>query len=168
MWLFGPIKDVCGSLDQNEVCSLSLTLSSSNGFTFSLYLNKNGRNTPRHLVNETLINVINQKSIRYYYIDTNKDYDTEILMTSYGQDLYYKYVVVNGDKQESVIFKKSDFKPSSNYHKINVAGSECSDSNCRIYLGVYAKENSLDKEVPTTFEISYFLKQKNEKKTDLK
>ena len=164
------IKDVCGSLDQNEVCSLSLTLSStsSNGFTFSLYLNKNGRNTPRHLVNETLINVINQKSIRYYYIDTNKDYDTEILMTSYGQDLYYKYVVENGDKQESVIFKKSDFKPSSNYHKINVAGSECSDSNCRIYLGVYAKENSLDKEVPTTFEISYFLKQKNEKKTDLK
>ena len=163
------IKDVCGSLDQNEVCSLSLTLSSSssssNGFTFSLYLNKNGRNTPRHLVNETLINVINQKSnlvnetlinvinqksIRYYYIDTNKDYDTEILMTSYGQDLYYKYVVVNGDKQESVIFKKSDFNPSSNYHKINVAGSECSDSNCRIYLGVYAKENSLDKEVPTT------------------
>ena len=164
------IKDVCGSLDQNEVCSLSLTLSStsSNGFTFSLYLNKNGRNTPRHLVNETLINVINQKSIRYYYIDTNKDYDTEILMNSYGQDLYYKYVVENGDKQESVIFKKSDFKPSSNYHKINVAGSECSDSNCRIYLGVYAKENSLDKEVPTTFEISYFLKQKNEKKTDLK
>ena len=162
------IKDICGSLEQNEVCSLSLTLSSSNGFTFSLYLNKNGINTPRHLVNETLINVINQKSIRYYYIDTNKDYDTEILMTSYGQDLYYKYVVVNGDKQESVIFKKSDFNPSSNYHKINVAGSECSDSNCRIYLGVYAKENSLDKEVPTTFEISYFLKQKNEKKTDLK
>jgi hypothetical protein len=79
------IKDVCGSLDQNEVCSLSLTLSSSSSstYSFNLYLNKNGRNTARHVVDETLINIINQKSIRYYYIDANKDYDTEILINSF-------------------------------------------------------------------------------------
>ena len=164
------IKDVCGSLDQNEVCSLSLTLSSSasNEYSFSLYLNKNGRNTARHVVNETLINIINQKSIRYYYIDANKDYDTEILINSFGQDLFYKYVVESTDKKENDIipFEKSGFKPSSNYHKIEVAASECG-STCRIYLGVYAKENSLAQEVPTTFEISYLLKQKNVKKKDV-
>ena len=165
------IKDVCGSLDQNEVCSLSLILSPSaqNGNSFSLYLNKNGRNTARHVVNETLINIINQKSIRYYYIDANKDYDTEILINSFGQDLFYKYVVESADKKENDIipFEKSGFKSSSNYHKIEVAASDCG-STCRIYLGVYAKENSFDKEVPTTFEISYLLKQKNERKTDIK
>lgn len=165
------IKDVCGSLDQNEVCSLSLILSPSaqNGNSFSLYLNKNGRNTARHVVNETLINIINQKSIRYYYIDANKDYDTEILINSFGQDLFYKYAVESADKKENDIipFEKSGFKSSSNYHKIEVAASDCG-STCRIYLGVYAKENSFDKEVPTTFEISYLLKQKNERKTDIK
>ena len=164
------IKDVCGSLDQNEVCSLSLTLSSSSSstYSFNLYLNKNGRNTARHVVDETLINIINQKSIRYYYIDANKDYDTEILINSFGQDLFYKYVVESTDKKENDIipFEKSGFKSSSNYHKIEVAASECG-STCRIYLGVYAKENSLDKEVPTTFEISYLLKQKNVKKKDV-
>ena len=164
------IKDVCGSLDQNEVCSLSLTLSSSSSstYSFNLYLNKNGRNTARHVVNETLINIINQKSIRYYYIDANKDYDTEILINSFGQDLFYKYVVESTDKKENDIipFEKSGFKPSSNYHKIEVAASECG-STCRIYLGVYAKENSLAQEVPTTFEISYLLKQKNVKKKDV-
>ena len=164
------IKNVCGSLDQNEVCSLSLTLSSSSSseYSFNLYLNKNGRNTARHVVNETLINIINQKSIRYYYIDANKDYDTEILINSFGQDLFYKYVVESTDKKENDIipFEKSGFKPSSNYHKIEVAASECG-STCRIYLGVYAKENSLAQEVPTTFEISYLLKQKNVKKKDV-
>lgn len=165
------IKDVCGSLDQNEVCSLSLTLSSSASSEnpFSLYLNKDGRNTARHVVNETLINIINQKSIRYYYIDANKDYDTEILINSFGQDLFYKYIVESADKKENEIipFEKSGFKPSSNYHKIEVAASDCG-STCRIYLGVYVKENSFDKEVPTTFEISYLLKQKNERKTEVK
>ena len=165
------IKDICGSLDQNEVCSLSLTFSSSASgeYSFSLYLNKNGRNTARHIVNETLINVINQKSIRYYYIDTNKEYDTEILINSFGQDLLYKYVVESADKKENDIipFEKSGFKSSSNYHKIEVASSDCG-STCRIYLGVYVKENSFDKEVPTTFEISYLLKQKNERKTEVK
>ena len=164
------IKDVCGSLDQNEVCSLSLTLSSSSSstYSFNLYLNKNGRNTARHVVDETLINIINQKSIRYYYIDANKDYDTEILINSFGQDLFYKYVVESTDKKENDIipFEKSGFKSSSNYHKIEVAASECG-STCRIYLGVYAKENSLAQEVPTTFEISYLLKQKNVRKKDV-
>ena len=166
------IKDVCGSIDKNDVCSISFTLSSSSsGFSFSLYLNKNGRNTPRHLVDETLINIINQKSERYYYIDANKEYGTEIIINSYGQDLLYNYIVESGDKKESEIlpFKKSDYKPSSNYHKIDVSDySKCSGSSCRIYLGVYAKENSLNKEVPTTFEISYLFKQKNEKKKDVK
>jgi len=166
------IKNICGSLDQNEVCSLSLTLSfspsSSNEFSFSLYLNRNGKNTVRHLFNETLINIINQKSARYYYIDANKDYDTEILINSFGQDLFYNYVLESGDKKESEIIPL-DFKTSSNYHKIVVTDySKCTSSTCRIYLGVYAKENSFDKEVPTTFEISYLLKQKNERKTDIK
>jgi len=165
------IKDICGSLDQNEVCSLSLTLSgSSNGVSFSLYLNKNGGNRARHIINESLINIISQNSIRYYYIDANKGYDTEILINSYGQDLYYNYAVESGDNLESknIQFKKSDFKPSSNYHKIKVADSECSSSPCRIYLGVYAKEKSSDKEAATTYEISYLFKQNNEKKTNVK
>jgi len=164
------IKDVCGSSDKNEVCSLTITLSSSNDLSFSLYLNKNGNNIPRHIVDESLINIISQNSIRYYYIDANKDYDTEILINSYGQDLYYKYVVESGDNLNSknIKFEKSDFKPSSNYHKIQVGNKECSSSPCRIYLGVYTKEKSSDKEASTTYEISYLFKQNNEKKTNVK
>ena len=134
-------------------------------------MNKNGINSPRHLVGDTLINTINQQNARYYYIDVNKEYQTEILINSFGQDLLYNCVVESGDKIESEIipFKKTDFKSSSNYHKIDVSDySKCSGTACRIYLGVYAKENSLDKEVPTTFEISYLLKQKNVKKTDVR
>jgi len=166
------IKDVCGSLEQNEICSLTLTLSvnSLNEFSFSLYLNKNSKNIPRHIVDESLINTISQNSIRYYYIDANKDYDTEILINSFGQDLYYNYAVESGDNLDSknIQFKKSDFRSSSNYHKIQVAGKDCSGSPCRIYLGVYAKEKSSDKEAPTTYEISYLFKQNNEKKTNVK
>lgn len=166
------IKDVCGSSEKNEVCSLTITLSVNtlNEFSFSLYLNKNSKNIPRHIIDESLINIISQNSIRYYYIDANKDYDTEILINSYGQDLYYKYTVESGDNlySKNIKFEKTDFKPSSNYHKIQVGSKECSSSPCRIYLGVYAKEKSSDKEASTTYEISYLFKQNNEKKTNVK
>ena len=168
------VNDICGSLSRNEICSLSLTLSTSSiseEFFFSLYLNKNGNNLARHLIDETLINTVNPNSVQYYYIDVFKTYDTEILINSFGQDLQYYYQIKKSSDEESNIlpFDNSQFKSGSNNHKIIIEkGEYCPDEFCRIYLGVRAIKNKLGKEVPTTFEISYLLKEKNERKTEVK
>ena len=168
------VKNICGSLRQNEICILSLTFSTSpnpDEFFFSLYLNKNGHNYARHLFDESLINTVNPNSVQYYYIDVFKNYDTEILINSYGQDLQYCYQIKKSSDDESTIlpFDNSQFKSGSNYHKIIIeTGDYCSETFCKIYLGVGAIKNKLDKEVPITFEISYLLKEKTERKTEVK
>ena len=167
------VNNICGSLNQNEVCCLSLIFSSFNSdeFFFSLYLNKNGHNYARHLFDETLINIVNPNSVQYYYIDVFKNYDPEILINSYGQDLQYAYQIKNFNDEESTIlpFDNSQFKSGSNNHKIIIeTGENCSDKFCRIYFGVGAIKNKLDKEVPITFEISYLLKEKTERKSVVK
>ena len=167
------VNNICGSLNKNEICSLSITfstISNSEEFFFSLYLNKNGHNYARHLIGETLINTVNPNSVQYYYIDIFKNYDTEILINSYGQDLQYCYQTKKSSDDESTIlpFHNSQFKSGGNNHKIIVTGEYCSDKFCRIYLGVGAIKNKLDKEVPITFEISYLLKEKTERKTEVK
>jgi len=172
------VNNICGSLSQNEICSLSLTFStsistssSSNEFFFSLYLNKNGHNYARHLIDETLINTVNPNSVKYYYIDVVKNYETEILINSYGQDLQYFYQIKKSSEEKSSIlpFDNSQFKSGQNNHKIIIETSEyCSDVFCRIYLGIRAIKNKLDKEVPITFEISYLFKETTNRKTEVK
>ena len=168
------IDNICNSLNQNEICSLSLIFnpySASEGISFSLYLNKNGNIYARHLIDETLINIINPNTVQYYYIDVFKIYDTEILINSYGQDLQYYYQVKNSNEKESSIlpFDDSFFKSGSNNHKIIIETNDyCSDEFCRIYLGVKAIKNKLGNEVPITFEISYLLKEKTTRKTEVK
>ena len=168
------INKICGSLGTNEICSLSLTFSSNNildRFFFSLYLNKNGHNYARHLIDETLINTVNSNSVQYYYIDVFKAYDIEIIINSYGQDLEYSYQIKKLiDKESSILpFDDSQFKSGSNNHKIIIENSEYgSDNFCRIFLGVKAIKNKLGKEIPTTFEISYLLKDKTTRKTEVK
>jgi len=169
------VNNICGSLSQNEICSLSLTLSTSSTnpveFFFSLFLNKNGHYYVRHLLDETLINTVNPNSKQYYYIDVFKTYETEILINSYGQDLQYSFQVKKSNEDENTFlpFDNSQFKSGSNNHKIIIkTGDYCSDEFCRIYLGVGAIKNKLDKEIPITFEISYLLKEKTERKTEVK
>ena len=168
------INSICGSLSQNEICSLSLIFkpdSISEQISFIFYLNKNGNNYARHLIDETLINSVNPNSVQYYYIDVFKAYDTEILLNSYGQDLTYYYQIKGSREEEGIIlpFDVSQFKPGSNNHKIIIETSEyCSDTFCRIYLGVGAIKNKLGKEVPTIFKISYLFKEKTTRKTEVK
>ena len=168
------VNKICDSLNQNEICSLSLTFStspSSDIFSFSLYLNKNGHNYARHLFDEILINTVNPDSVQYYYIDVLKNYDTEILINSYGQDLQYYYQIKESNNEENTIlpFDNSLFKSGSNNHKIIIEkGEYCPEDFCRIYLGVRAIKNKLDKEVPITFEISYLFKEETERKTEVK
>ena len=168
------VNNICGSLSQNEICILSLIFStnpSSDECFFSLYLNKNGHNYARHLIDETLINTINPNNVQYYYIDVFKTYDTEIIISSYGQDLEYSYQIKKlTDKESSILpFDDSQFKYSSNNHKIIIENNEyISETFSRIYLGVKSIKNKLGKEVPTTFEISYLLKDKTTRKTEVK
>ena len=97
------INAYCDNLNINEICSLTVTLTpDSNGASFSLYLNKNGQKYARHLSDGTLINSVYPDSVRFYYIDLNKNYDTEIIINSYGQDLEYSCSSISSSS--SIIF----------------------------------------------------------------
>ena len=85
------INKICGSLEQNELCSLNITLNPTEGSILSLQLNKNGFNKSQKLTDQTLISSVNTKSVQYFYIDVDKNYDTELLINSYGQDLKINY-----------------------------------------------------------------------------
>jgi hypothetical protein len=72
------INKICGSLEQNELCSLNITLNPTEGSILSLQLNKNGFNKSQKLTDQTLISSVNTKSVQYFYIDVDKNYDTEL------------------------------------------------------------------------------------------
>ena len=82
------VNEICNSLEQNEICILTLNFSSSSDSSiFSVFLNKNGNKFTRKVPTKTLVSSANSKSVQYYYIDLDKNADTEVIINSYEQDL---------------------------------------------------------------------------------
>ena len=57
-------------------------------------MNKKDKNYACILTNEILKNSINSNEAQYYYKDLNKDYDTEIILNSFGNDLNLNYDIL--------------------------------------------------------------------------
>ena len=151
------ILSICGNLDTNEICSLTMSFSPSDKTketSFSFYLNKNNKNYARILTQETLINSVDSNKVQYYYIELNKKYDTEIILNSFGNDLEINYEI-SKDKTKSVI-PFSSFKEAKNFQQIHLSKNDYSScgSYCRLYIGVHMPVT--DKEMSTTFSLNYF------------
>ena len=153
------INDICGSLNQNEVCSLKMTLYPSSSSKFSLYLKKNSLLHSINLTPQSLIGSVNTKTVQYFYIDINenKNNKLELLIKSYGQDLKYNYEVKNTKiEDEEVLPLKKEFSNTSNNHQTIIDASEFSYCNsfCRLYIGV-SSQVSDENEISSLFSISY-------------
>ena len=164
------ILSICSNLNENEICGLTMSIIPSDKTTetnFTFYLNKNSKNYARILTKEnTLINSVNSDKAQYYYIDLDKNYDTEIILNSYGNDLEVKYEI-NQDKTKSVI-PFSNFENPKNYHQIHLSKNDYSTcvSFCRLYIGVHMPKT--DNDISTTFSLNYFLvDESNTQKTDI-
>jgi len=155
------INNYCGSLSQNEICKLTMTFSTpGNSQIFSLYLNKNGRKYIRQ-VNKAIVTSSNSKSIQYYYIDLNKDYDTEVLINSYEQDLEIEHIFYSNNIKIEEGNLPSKFTQTTNYLKISQEKPNNCGLYCRLYIAVRIPENSNKKEVYTHLSISYLYKNSN-------
>ena len=153
------INDICGSLNQNEVCSLRMTFYPSSSSKFSLYLKKNSLLHSINLTPQSLIGSVNTKTVQYFYIDINenKNNNLELLIKSYGQDLKYNYEVKNEKKEDKDILPlKKSFSDSSNNHQTIIVTSEFSNCNnfCRLYIGV-SSQVSEGNEISSLFSIAY-------------
>ena len=149
------IKQYC-ELKENEICSIKMEFSSTNKAQFNLFFNKFGRKYARQLPERTLINSINTKSIQYYYIDLSKQYDTEVLINTYGQDLEISskfYSNANRPNEETVL--PSEFKHIPNYYKISQNKNENCGRFCRLYIGIKTSKDPNKRELFTTFSINY-------------
>ena len=164
------ILSICSNLNENEICGLTMSIIPSDKSTetdFTFYLNKNSKNYARILTKEnTLINSVNSDKAQYYYIELDKNYDTEIILNSYGNDLEVKYAITQ-DKTKSVI-PFSNFENPKNYHQIHLSKNDYSTcgSFCRLYIGVHMPKTEND--ISTTFSLNYFLvDESNTQKTDI-
>ena len=144
------IKKICG----NELCGLTISFiaqDSSSSSLLSLYLNKNSLNRARNLEN-SFIGTANSKSPIFFYIDLNKDEDTELLINSYGQNLKYAYEEKTKDEDEDKILPlKKDYENVPKDQKISV---NC-QQNCRVYIGILSEKGKIENDGETTFLISY-------------
>ena len=152
------INKICGSLNQNEVCSLQMTFIPASSSKFSFILRKNNIYYSKKLTDRTLIDSVNNKNEKYFYIDFNKNYNIRLLINSYGQDLKYKYKVKTEEEEDDKIlpFDSTDSK-SSNFHQIIISKDnflKCS-TFCRLYIGISAFEDKSLKETSSLFSIGY-------------
>lgn len=162
------IESICNDLNKNEICGLTLSftpLSNNIETSFSFYLNKNSKNYAHPLTQETLIDSVNSNTAQYYYIELNKNYDTEIILNSFGNDLELGYDISN-DKTKTVI-PFSKFENAKNYHLIHITKSELNKcgSFCRLYIGVHLSQT--EKELVTTYSINYFFIEEKKQKSDI-
>ena len=154
------IKNICGSLKQYEICSLTMTfIPSSSNCLFRFNLNKNGLYYSKRLPESTLLSSVNTKSVQYFYIDIkeNKNKNLELLINSYGQNLKYNYEVINEKQEDSAILPlKKTFSEGSNSHQTTIDQSNFSKCNdfCRLYIGVTAQDSD-ENEVSSLFSIAY-------------
>jgi len=148
------IKDICG----NDLCSLTINLGTSDTSLISLYLNKNGVNSARE-INSAFIGTTNSKSPLFFYIDLDTNYDTELLINSYGQDLKYAWDLrTKEENQDKILPLTKTYSNVPNNHKIPISNKNCGNS-CRLYIGVYAvNEDNSKNDAETTFSISYLIK----------
>ena len=163
------INSYCDNLNSNEICSLTITFTSEKKASLGLYLNKNSQNYARHLRNEALINSIIPDKIRFYYIDLNKNYDTEIIINSYGQDLEYSSsTITKQTDEEKILASLTSFSSGSNYHVITKKkDKDCDDTYCRLYIGVRVSAEQNLKSTPTTFSINYLFKDSGNLKSEI-
>ena len=150
------ILSICDNLDTNEICSLTMSFIPSDTKTenyFNFYLNNNNKNYIRPLTKETLISSINSNKAQYYYIDLNKNFDTEILLNSYGEDLEIKYDIVNDKSKVKVPF--DTFGNGNSFNKIHINKNELTscDKFCRAIIGIHMPKT--EKESSTTYSINY-------------
>jgi len=150
------INEYCNSLDQNEICYLTMTFGQKSP-SFSLYLNKNGHKIVRQITDKTLVTSANSKSVQYYFIDLNQNYKTEVIINSYEQDLEVAHVLNSGTKLDESNLP-SQFLSSSNYFKITQEAKKDCGIYCRLYIAVRVPEDSNKKELFTTFSITYLYK----------
>jgi len=148
------IKEICG----NDLCSLTINLGTSDTSLISLYLNKNGVNSARE-INSAFIGTTNSKSPLFFYIDLDTNYDTELLINSYGQDLKYAWdLKTKEENQDKILPLIKTYSNVPNNHKIPINNKNCGNS-CRLYIGVYAvEEDNSENDAETTFSISYLIK----------
>ena len=148
------IKEICG----NELCSLTINLGISTTSLISLYLNKNGVNYARE-INSAFIGTTNSKSPLFFYIDLDTNYDTELLINSYGQDLKYAWDLKTKEiNQDKILPLIKTYSNVPNNHKIPISNKNCGNS-CRLYIGVYAvNEDNSKNDAETAFSISYLIK----------
>ena len=157
------INDSCGNLQNNQICSLTIKISSKNKPQFTLFLNKNNRKFFRHLTNHTLINSINSKSIQYFYIDLNRKNDYEIVINSYDQDLQMSAKLYSSDsKLEEENYLLSDFYSIPNYYKYIHHNKEDCKVFCKLYIAFKVPEDLYKREKFYTFSINYLIKIPNE------
>ena len=152
------INKICGSLEQNELCSLKMAFVFNEGSKFSLQLTKNGVNRSKKLTDQTLISSVNTNSVQYFYIDVDKSYDLELLINSYGQDIKINYEVKTSEQEdESVLPLTSSYTDGLNCHQIQILKSQFSkcSSFCRLYIGVCASKDISGTEVSSLFSIGY-------------
>ena len=152
------INKICGSLNQNEVCSLKMTLIPSSSSKFSLNLSKNNLYYSKKLSERTLIDSVNNKNDKYFYIDVNKNYNIRLLINSYGQDLKYKYKLKTEEQDDNIFLPfDSTYSIGSNFHQISISKDNFSKCNsfCRLYIGISAFEDKSLKETSSIFSIGY-------------
>ena len=152
------IKKICGSLNQNEVCSLMITLIPSSSSKFSLNLSKNRFYYSKKLSEKILIDSVNNKNNKYFYTDVNKNYNIRLIINSYGQDLKYKYIVKTEEQEDDQILPfDSTYSKGSNFHQISISKDNFSKCNnfCRLYVGICTSEDKSIKETSSIFSIGY-------------
>ena len=152
------INKMCGQLNQNEVCSLIITFIPASSSKFSFILSKNSIYYSKNLSNKTLIDSVNSKNDKYFYIDINKSYNIRLLINSYGQDLKYKYQVESQMQEDNKILPlDSTYSEGSNFHQIIISKeifSKCT-TFCRLYIGIGVFEGNSKKETSSLFSIGY-------------
>ena len=162
------ILSICNNLNKNEICGLTMSFIPSSNIKetfFSFYLNKNSNNYAFPLTQETLINSVNSDKAKYYYIDLNKNYDIEIIVNSFGNDLEFNYDI-SQDKSKTVI-PFSNFENAKGFHLIHINKNDYAScgSFCRVYLGVHMPKT--EKVSYTSYSISYFFINENKQKSDI-
>ena len=152
------INESCRNLSENEICKLTMKVSSTGKPNFSLFLNKNDRKYARYLTQNTLISSINSKSIQYFYLDLNRDNDTQILINSFGQDLEISTQIHSSNsKLDEETGLPSHFKPIPNsYQFIQPAKKDCKDF-CQLYIALRIPKSTDRIEYYSTFTLNYFI-----------
>ena len=152
------INKICGSLDQNEVCSLTINFIPVSSSKFCFNLRKNNIFYSKKLTDRTLIDSVNSKNDKYFYIDINKNNNIRLLINSYGQDLKYKYKVKNEEQEDDKVLPlDSTYSEGSNFHQINLSKNNFSKCTafCRLYIGISAFEGKSQRESSSLFSIGY-------------